>query len=191
MWEYSGSKPHVLNKQKVCKTHLIKCQIGTVLLLTVDLGSCTETRNRFLSNTVFSLFILKIFSVWWTNICQAWQKCIWFRLATVCILEINGKWQRMTIHRYDARNQKIVELDRTPRVKKRNIGMRTGEEKLSGHGDNQPLMAVMFVRRLILRWQSWESLYRNEFVQARSSSGAMMRLRRDKRRLSGQCKMQN
>lgn len=46
------------------------------------------------------------------------------------------------MHRHDSRNQKVAELKRNLRVQKRSTGMKTGEEKLSGHEDNKPLMAV-------------------------------------------------
>lgn len=51
--------------------------------------------------------------------------------------------QIITMHRRNSRNQNIVELERNLRVQKRNTGMKIGEEKLSGHGDNKPLMAAM------------------------------------------------
>lgn len=51
--------------------------------------------------------------------------------------------QRMTMHRQDAGNQKTVELERNLRVQKRNTGMKSGEEQLSGYGDNKPLIAAL------------------------------------------------
>lgn len=44
----------------------------------------------------------------------------------------------MRMHRHGARNQKIVEQGRNLRLPKINIGVKIGEEKLSGHGDNKP-----------------------------------------------------
>lgn len=57
------------------------------------------------------------------------------------------------MHRHGARNQKIVEQGRNLRLPKINIGVKIGEEKLSGHGDNKPFNGShkRLVRRLILR----------------------------------------
>lgn len=67
MWEYSGCKNHVSNKQAkslyTISDTMSNRNRGTVLLLTVNLRSRPETKNRFLSNTMFSLLILKIFSI--------------------------------------------------------------------------------------------------------------------------------
>lgn len=58
MWEYSVSKNHVSNTQAKSLHNIPDI---TVLLLTVNLGSCPETETRFCCNTVFSLLIPKYF----------------------------------------------------------------------------------------------------------------------------------